>query len=127
MLDIWHRLLEALISLLVPPLSDRPSSTRAPGPAEVNIIFKWLAFLKSFFNASENGSEYGVPLGQLQSGGYRDLLMLGQYLDLPGPALKERCSAAVKALGLGGQGANPGMKEDQRRTAEVLLRLVRTR
>ncbi|ADV25829.1 cytoplasmic protein [Cryptococcus gattii E566] len=134
MLAIWHRIIEITISLLVPPLSDKPYLAPPLPPQEVDIIFRWLQLLKSFFNAAEDGTELGVPLSQLQSGPYKDIIMLGQYMDLPTPTLKERCSAAVRAAGAGRSGGfSNGMKgsslegNDNERMAEVLLRIARTR
>ncbi|ODO07655.1 cytoplasmic protein [Cryptococcus wingfieldii CBS 7118] len=137
MLYIWHRIIETLISLLVPPLSEKPSHAQPLTSPEVDIVFKWLQIIKAFFNASENGVEHGVPLSQLQAGPYRDIVMLGQYLDLPTPSLKERCSAAVRAAGKTGGSAGrieDGMRgmaldegQEGERMAEVLLRIARTR
>lgn len=139
MLALWHRIIDILISLLVPPLSDRPFNTKdVAGSAEVDTIFKWLQLLKSFFNASEGGVEHGVPLTQLTVGNYKDLVMLGQYMDLPTPALKDRCSASVKTAssrsggtsgltnGMNGLGLSPGAADNDR-MAEILLRIARTR
>lgn len=92
--------------------------------------------LKSFFNAKEDTIEHGVPLGQLQQGPYKDLLMVGQYLDLPTPTLRERAAGAVKGSigrsnGITGQMGRMSVDEtygnDQERMAEVLLRIARTR
>lgn len=124
MLAIWRRTIETLISLLVPPLSDKPYISKDPlGAPETDVIFKWLQLLKAFFNASENRVEHGVPLFQLQSGVYKDIIVLGQYMDLPAPALRDRASAAVKAASRGGLGGDG----DNERMAEVLLRIARTR
>ncbi|OCF44431.1 cytoplasmic protein [Kwoniella heveanensis CBS 569] len=143
MLSIWRRIVDALISLLVPPLSDKPYTGQSLTSSEIDVVFKWLQLLKAFFNASEGGVEHGVPLHQLQSGNYKDLIMLGQYLDLPTPTLKERASAAVRAAGkpnaAGGVGGLVGgisrLKVDTsedaanegERMAEILLRIARTR
>ena len=133
---IWVRLVDTLISLLVPPLSDKPYNKEILGSAEVDVIFKWLQLLKGFFNAAEGGREHGVPMTQLQSGNYKDLVMLGQYMDLPTPALKDRCAAAVKsagskATGAGGlngmNGLSLGGSVENDRMAEILLRIARTR
>ncbi|WVR09258.1 hypothetical protein IAU60_006323 [Kwoniella sp. DSM 27419] len=144
MLSLWRRIVDTLISLLVPPLSERLYSGGQLGSSEIDVVFKWLQLLKGFFNASEGGVEHGVPLVQLQSGNYKDLIMLGQYLDLPTPALKERTSAAVRAAGKhagghlgssmrsmrvdeGGAGAVTAQQDEGERMAEVLLRICRTR
>lgn len=106
MLHLWRSIISTLISLLVPPLSDKPYTIRDPlGPHETAVVFKWLQMLKNFFNASENGVEHGVPSDVLIKGNYRELIILGQYLDLPTPQLKDRAAAAVKSaeveVGLG--------------------------
>ena len=123
MLALWRGLLDLLISLLLPSYSDKPTSKEGLGPREVQVVFKWLQTLKGFFNASENGIEHGVPISQLQSVRYRDLLFVGQYLDLPSSALQERCSAAVKSA----IAATVFEREDKERTAETLLRIARMR
>lgn len=145
MLAIWCRTVDILISLIIPPLADRPATNSALAPVEVDIVFKWLQQLKAFFNAAEDGVEHGVPLADLQTGGYKDMLMIGQYLDLPTPALRERTSAAVRAastmvrapgsptsamraLSLGGPASSRArVGEDNERMAEVLLRILRMR
>ena len=132
MLAIWRRTIYTLISLLVPPLSDKPYIPKDPlGSPEIDVVFKWLKLLKEFFNASENGVEHGITLSQLQGGMYKDIIMLGQYLDLPTPALRERASAAVKAAarpsGLVGGMRGLSAEEENERLAEVLLRIARTR
>lgn len=109
-------------------------------------MFKWLQSLKAFFNAKEGEVEHGVPNAKLQAGPYRELVMVGQYLDLPTPALRDRASAAVKSAssrgasssglvggmrGLQvneGDGSGAGGKEEENeRMAEVLLRIARMR
>jgi hypothetical protein len=61
--------------------------------------------IKVFFNAKEDdGTEYGIPLAELTGGRYKDLIMLGQYLDLPSPSLRERVVTGVKAVGLASGG-----------------------
>jgi hypothetical protein len=134
---IWRRIIDVLISLLVPPLSDKPSTATQFGPQEVDVVFKWLQLLKAFFNANESGVEHGVPLAELQRGGYKDIIMLGQYLDLPTPTLKERAQAAVKAAsrpgaagltsGMSRMSYSGGSESGEERMAEILLRIARTR
>ncbi|ORY25540.1 hypothetical protein BCR39DRAFT_543937 [Naematelia encephala] len=139
MLALWKSIISILISLVVPPLSDKPMTTRDPlGSHEIDVVFKWLQLIKTFFNANEGGVEHGVPLVELQKGNYRDLVMLGQYLDLPTAQLKERASAAVKAAarpagvvgGMRSMSMNEngvGRDEGEERMAEILLRIARTR
>lgn len=139
-LGLWERTVDILLALLIPPLSDRPSSRPALSPPEVDVVFKWLQVLKSFFNAADGS----IPLSALQSGAYRDMLMLGQVLDLPTPALRERTAAAVRAASASGSRGVMGLRnlslspqdkateraridQDNERVAEVLLRVLRMR
>ena len=127
-LSIWRRTIDILISLLIPPLSDKPYTAKDPLiPSDIDVIYKWLQLLKTFFNANENGVEHGIPLKELQSGNYKDIIMLGQYLDLPTPALKDRIAAAVKAATRSGGMAGLSLDGDNERMAEILLRIARTR
>lgn len=83
-----------------------------------------------------------MPAAVLQASGYRDILLVGQYLDLPTPALKEKCAAAIKGIGrasgprIARSKTSPtssdfnvrqgGSNEDER-SAELLLRVLRMR
>lgn len=128
---IWKRVLDILISILIPPLSDKEATSEGLSGQEVNVVFQWLKLLKAFFNAAEEGQEYGVPLNVLQSGTFKDVMTIGQYLDLPTPVLKEKCNAATKGARRPslGQGRNAmGRVEDgDIRLAEILLRILRMR
>lgn len=55
--------------------------------------------------------------------------MVGQYMDLPTPTLKERASAAVKGVAARSRGSTEDgtSQTEAERMAEVLLRIVRTR
>ncbi len=99
--------------------------------------------LKSFFNANENDQEHGVPLNILSGGLYKELVLVGQYLDLPTPALKEKCVAAIKGTARRGKVTSPtsatrqtsiapasnshSVGDEEERTAEILLRILRMR
>ena len=139
MVALWRFIVSTLTSILIPPLSDRPVPKPSPYPPsqqEVDIVFKYLQMLKSFFNAKEGDTEHGVPLAQLQQGPYKDLVMVGQYLDLPTAALRERVSGAVKgSVGktggitsqMGRMSIDDTYANETERMAEVLLRIARTR
>lgn len=139
MVALWRYIVSTLTSLLIPSLSDRPvpkPSPYPPSPQEVDVVFKYLQMLKAFFNAKEGDMEHGVPLSQLQQGPYKDLVMVGQYLDLPTAALRERVGGAVKGSvgrsgGLSSQMGRLSVDDtnmsDTERMAEVLLRIARTR
>jgi hypothetical protein len=124
-LALWERIVELLVALLIPPLSDRPAP---PGlsPPEVDLVFRWLQALKAFFAV-------GIPHSALQAGMYRDMLLLGQVRDLPTANLRERAAAAVRACSGGAPLRHmPAMSRanvaaDNARVAEILLRVLRLR
>jgi len=60
------------------PLSDK----------EVDIVFKWLKFLRDYFYA---GGEGPVPLEVLQNQKYRDVVSIRLYYDWHTDALMEEC------------------------------------
>lgn len=72
---LWKEVLVTLESLIVPPLSDKPSQQRQLSQQELDIVFKWLQLLFEFFNApdEETGEVNGVPLDVLQSPKFYDL------------------------------------------------------
>ncbi len=141
MLQIWRRVLDILISLVIPPLSDKEATNEALSAQEIYVVFQWLKLAKAFFNATENGQEHGVPMTLLQGGLYKELILIGQYLDLPTPALKERCVASIKAVSRNGKSTGPvpaanaqsalaptaKTADEDERTAEILLRILRMR
>lgn len=42
MTAVWKRVVDTLLSLLIPPLSDKESHTEPPSPQEVTVVFQWL-------------------------------------------------------------------------------------
>ncbi|TKX22764.1 hypothetical protein C1H76_4798 [Elsinoe australis] len=73
MTRLWKEVLTTIESLLVPPLSDKPSAQRPLTPQEVDIVYKWLRLLFDFFHAEGDG----IPMEVLRSPKYHDL----QYLN----------------------------------------------
>ncbi|KAN0065532.1 hypothetical protein ACQY0O_001369 [Thecaphora frezii] len=73
---VWKEVLNIIEGILVPPLSDAPSDMHQLSDKEVDIVFKWLGFLKNYFNAfdAETGVTHGVPLDVLQGPKYREIL-----------------------------------------------------
>ncbi|KAL0264495.1 hypothetical protein SLS55_000445 [Diplodia seriata] len=78
---LWKEVLAVLESLLVPPLSDKPSQQRPLTQQELDIVFKWLQLLFDFFHAvdEETGIASGVPLDILKSPKYHDLQNLNFF------------------------------------------------
>lgn len=81
MARLWKETLSTIESLLVPPLSDKPSSQKQLTPQELEIVFKWLRMLFDFFHAidEQTGHSEGVPLDVLRSPKYQDIMNLNFF------------------------------------------------
>jgi hypothetical protein len=81
MTRLWKEVLLALEGILVPPLSDKPSSQRPLTQQEMDVVFKWLELLFDFFNArdDETGEAMGVPADVLKSPKYHELASLNFF------------------------------------------------
>lgn len=81
MTRLWKEVLLALESLLVPPLSDKPSIQRPLTQQEMDIVFKWLELIFEFFHArdEETGEAMGVPADVLKSPKYHELASLNFF------------------------------------------------
>ena len=81
MTRLWKEVLLAIEGLLVPPLSDKPSSQRPLTQQELDIVFKWLALLFDFFNARDDltGEVLGVPADVLKSPKYHEICSLNFF------------------------------------------------
>ncbi|KAI0541180.1 hypothetical protein GGR58DRAFT_458273 [Xylaria digitata] len=99
MTRLWKEVLMAIEALVVPPLSDKPSSQRPLGQRELDVVFKWLKLLYSFFNAQdETGEVLGVPAEVLKSPKYHELNSLNFFYFDPTENLirtSERMAAAT--------------------------------
>ncbi|KAL1958863.1 hypothetical protein VTO42DRAFT_3700 [Malbranchea cinnamomea] len=102
MARLWKEVLLTVESLLVPPLSDKPSNQRPLTQQEVDIVSRWLGLLLSFFNAvdEETGEANGVPLDVLKSPKYHEIQTLFFFYFEPTEHLirtSERMAAANSA------------------------------
>ncbi|KAJ7075669.1 hypothetical protein B0H15DRAFT_1026978 [Mycena belliarum] len=88
MTRVWKEILAIVEGLLVPPLSDISSDMKPLSDKEVDIVFKWLKFLRDYFYA---GGEGPVPLEVLQNQKYRDVVSIRLYYDWHTDALMEEC------------------------------------
>ncbi|KAG2005892.1 hypothetical protein CC2G_002258 [Coprinopsis cinerea AmutBmut pab1-1] len=88
MARLWKEILTIIEALLIPPLSDQPSDLKPLRDKEVDIVFKWLKFLRDYFYA---GGEGPIPLEMLQNQKYRDVLSIRLYYDWNTDALMEEC------------------------------------
>lgn len=102
MARLWKEVLATIESLLVPPLSDKPSHQRPLTMQEVDIVFRWLVLLLNFFNAidEETGEANGVPLDILKSPKYHEIQTLNFFYFEPTENLirtSERMASATVA------------------------------
>ncbi|KAG6896520.1 hypothetical protein C0992_007709 [Termitomyces sp. T32_za158] len=88
MTRVWKEILTVLEELLIPPLSDISSDMKSMSEKEVDIVFKWLEFLKNYFYA---GGEGPVPLEILHNQKYRDVVSVRLYYDWHTDVLMEEC------------------------------------
>ncbi|KAI0318044.1 hypothetical protein OF83DRAFT_1118175 [Amylostereum chailletii] len=88
MTRLWKEILATIEGLLVPPLSETASDMKPLSDKEVDIVFKWLKFLRDYFYA---GGEGPVPLETLQNQKYRDVVSIRLYYDWHTDALMEEC------------------------------------
>ncbi|KAL2172083.1 hypothetical protein VTG60DRAFT_453 [Thermothelomyces hinnuleus] len=81
MTRLWKEVLLAIENLLVPPLSDKPSTQKPLTQAEMDIVYRWLELLFGFFNARdhETGEILGVPADVLKSPKYHELASLNFF------------------------------------------------
>ncbi|EHL03390.1 hypothetical protein M7I_0612 [Glarea lozoyensis 74030] len=81
MTRLWKEVLLAIEGLLVPPLSDKPSSQKPLTQAELDTVFQWLEMLFDFFHArdDETGEVLGVPADVLKSPKYHELQTLNFF------------------------------------------------
>lgn len=88
MTRVWKEILNIVEGLLIPPLSDASSDMKPLSDKEVDIVFKWLKFLRDYFYANGEGP---VPQEVLQNQKYRDILSIRLYYDWHTDALMEEC------------------------------------
>ncbi|KAL0952399.1 hypothetical protein HGRIS_006675 [Hohenbuehelia grisea] len=88
MTRVWKEILIVIEELLIPPLSDVGSDMKSLGDKEVDIVFKWLKFLRDYFYANGEGP---VPLEVLQNQKYRETMSIRLYYDWHSDALMEEC------------------------------------
>lgn len=81
MARLWKEVLATIESLLVPPLSDKPSHQKPLTMQEVDIVSRWLLLLLNFFNAvdEETGEANGVSIDILKSPKYHEIQTLNFF------------------------------------------------
>lgn len=81
MTRLWKEVLMVIENLLVPPVSEKPSSQKSLVRKEVDYIFLWLNLLFLFFNARDehSGEQLGVPAEVLKSPKWHELASLNFF------------------------------------------------
>ncbi|KAK4251857.1 hypothetical protein C7999DRAFT_27537 [Corynascus novoguineensis] len=81
MTRLWKEVLIAIENLLVPPLSDKPSTQKPLTQAEMDVVYRWLELLFNFFNARDHdtGEVLGIPADVLKSPKYHELASLNFF------------------------------------------------
>ncbi|KAL2271309.1 hypothetical protein VTJ83DRAFT_680 [Remersonia thermophila] len=81
MTRLWKEVLLAIENLLVPPLSDKPSTQKPLTQAEMDVVYRWLELLFHFFNARDaaSGEVLGVPADVLKSPKWHELASLNFF------------------------------------------------
>lgn len=80
MTRLWKEVLMAIENLLVPPLSEKPSSQKPLTQAELDVVYRWLQLLFDFFNAKDDhGEVLGVPADILKSPKWHELASLNFF------------------------------------------------
>jgi hypothetical protein len=69
MARLWKEVLMTIENLLVPPLSEQPSTQKPLTQAELDVVFKWMELLFDFFN--DQGQ--GVPAEVLKSPKWQEI------------------------------------------------------
>ena len=89
MARLWKEVLVTIESLVVPPLSDKPSQQKPLSQQELDLVFKWLDLLYDFFHAvdEETGQANGVPVDVLRSPKYFDIKTLNFFYFEPTESL----------------------------------------
>ncbi|KAF9238682.1 hypothetical protein BU15DRAFT_88306 [Melanogaster broomeanus] len=91
-LRVWKEILTIIEGLLIPPLSKLSSDMKPLSDKEVDIVFKWLKFLRDYFHAEGEG----ISLEALQNQKYRDVVSIRLYYDWHTDALMEECVRAMQ-------------------------------
>ncbi|OAA73985.1 C2 domain containing protein [Cordyceps fumosorosea ARSEF 2679] len=81
MTRLWKEVLMTIENLLVPPVSDKPSTQKSLSRKELDIVYHWLELLFGFFNAKEehSGEQLGVPAEVLKSPKWHELASLNFF------------------------------------------------
>lgn len=108
MARLWKEVLVTIESLLVPPLSDKPSHQKPLTMQEVDVVSRWLVLLLNFFLAvdEETGEANGVPIDILKSPKYHEIQTLNFFYFEPTENLIRTSERMASATASRQQGNN---------------------
>jgi len=86
---LWREIVAVIEGLIVPALSARPSTMQPLSDRELDVVLRWLKFMRDYFYAQGDGK--GLPLEELQNYGYNDIIRLRIYYDWSTDDLMEEC------------------------------------
>ncbi|CAG8433104.1 7775_t:CDS:10 [Ambispora gerdemannii] len=75
---VWKEIEMTLEELLVPPLSDRTSDMKPLNDMEIDVVYKWLKFMKQYLQGDNDG---GVPKDLLENQKYHELMAIRYFYD----------------------------------------------
>jgi len=126
MTRLWKEVLMAIENLLVPPLSDKPSTQKPLTQAELDVVYKWLQLLFEFFNAKDDqGEVLGVPADVLKSPKWHELASLNFFYfettenlirtsERMAAATAQRAEQQLQSASAGGPGHSRGLSAPPR-------------
>lgn len=143
MIKVWKEILGTLENILLPPLSDVPTDMKPLAQKEVEIVFKWLEFLRNYLYAEGNGLSNEL----LQNQKYRDLMTVPLYYDWTTDDLMEECVRVMQqnlrsaqgtmrraksvysqhSLGTIKQRKKEKKKQNKNNNSDVIMRILRMR
>ncbi|KAL4784498.1 hypothetical protein BJX76DRAFT_356977 [Aspergillus varians] len=146
MARLWKEVLATIESLLVPPLSDKPSHQKPLTMQEVEIVSRWLVLLLNFFHApdEETGEAAGVSMDILKSPKYHEIQSVNYFYFEPTDTLirtsermasatisrqqanRNRASAPPNSLGFGGHPSVLGVPGGRRAKSVMASRNLGT-
>ncbi|CAG8466900.1 6261_t:CDS:10 [Acaulospora morrowiae] len=74
---VWKKIELVIESLILPPLSDYPSDMKPLTDSEIDVVYKWLKFLRQYLHADGNG----VSLEVLENAKYHEIFRIQMFYD----------------------------------------------
>ncbi|CAG8562263.1 3276_t:CDS:10 [Acaulospora colombiana] len=82
---VWKKIESSIESLILPPLSDHPSDMKPLTDGEIDVVYKWLKFLRQYLY----NDGIGVPVEILENAKYQQLFKMQMFYDNDTESLKQ--------------------------------------